>query len=113
MLEKEYDVMSTIKDPEEKKLLSLKHDRRNSYGENSKSSRKSIQRVKQRRHMDERRTVGEVIRRLKGNIQEDEAADVELLTKTRTTDSQRRGFKKQPDSPLEVVLARKRTKRAK
>jgi hypothetical protein len=50
--------MSTIKNPEEKKQLSLERDRRNRYGENSKSSRKSIQRGKQRRHMDERRTVG-------------------------------------------------------
>jgi hypothetical protein len=63
--------MSTIKNPEEKKQLSLERDRRNRYGENSKSSRKSIQCGKQRRHMDERRTVGEVLGRLTGNVQED------------------------------------------
>ena len=30
--------MSTVKNPEEKKLLSLKHDRRNTYGENAKAN---------------------------------------------------------------------------
>jgi hypothetical protein len=59
--------MSTIKNPEEKKRLSLARDRRNRFGENSKSSRKNIPRGKQRRHMDERRTVAEVLGHLKGN----------------------------------------------
>ncbi|MFI5071752.1 MAG: hypothetical protein ACHP8A_12770 [Terriglobales bacterium] len=100
--------MSTIKNPEEKKHLSLKRDRRNRYGENSKSSRKSIQRGKQRRHMDARRTVGEVLGHLKGNVQEDEATEAEFVVKTGVTDSQRRGFKKKPDAPLGVALAAKR-----
>jgi hypothetical protein len=34
--------MSTIKNPEEKKRLSLERDRRNQYGENDKASRKAI-----------------------------------------------------------------------
>jgi ATP phosphoribosyltransferase regulatory subunit HisZ len=100
--------VSTVKNPEEKKRLSLALDRRNTYGENSKSSRKNIQRGKQRRHMDERRTAGEVLGRLRGSIQEDEATEVELQAKARITDSQRRGFRKQPDTPLGVVLAKKR-----
>ncbi len=99
--------MSTVNDPEEKKRLSLERDRRNRYGENSKASRKSIRRGKQRRHMDERRTVGEVLGRLKGSVQDDVAIEAELLVKTRIIDSQRRGFKKQPDTPLGVVLAKK------
>jgi hypothetical protein len=103
--------MSTIKNPQEKKQLSLELDRRNRYGENSKSSRKSIQRGKQRRHMDERRTVGEVLGRLTGDVQEDDATDAELLAKTRIKDSQRRGFKKQPDTPLGAVLAAKRARK--
>jgi hypothetical protein len=57
--------------------------------------------------MDERRTVGEVLGQLKGNVQEDEAAEAELRAKTRITDSQRRGFRKQPDTPLGAVLAAK------
>jgi hypothetical protein len=99
--------MSNIKNSEDKKRLSLERDRRNRYGENSKASRKSIPRGKQRRHMDERRTVGQVLGRLKGNVQEDVATEAELLAKTRIIDSQRRGFKKQPDTPLGVVLAKK------
>jgi hypothetical protein len=101
--------VSTVKNPKEKKLLSLARDRRNRYGENSKSSRKNIPRAKQRRHMDERRAVGEVLGRLKGNIQEDEATQAEVLAKTKITVRRRRGFRKEPDTPLGVVLAAKRT----
>jgi len=102
--------MSSIKNPERKKRLSLERDRRNKYGENSKSSRKNIRRGKQLSHMDERRTVGEVLGRLKGSIQDDEATEAELLAKSRITDSKRRAFKKQPDTPLGVVLAAKNSK---
>ena len=103
--------MSTIKNPEEKKRLSLTLDRRNRYGENSKASRKGIQRGKQLRHMDERRTVGEVLARLKGDVQEEQAIEAELLAKTRITHSRRRGFKKSPDTPLGVVLASKKARK--
>jgi hypothetical protein len=104
--------MSTVKNPEDKKRLSLARDRRNRYGENSKSSRKNIQRGKQRRHMDERRTVAEVLGHLKGDVQEDLATEVELLARIRITDSKRRGFKKRPDTPLGVVLEAKRVKKS-
>jgi hypothetical protein len=53
----------------------------------------------------------EVIIRLKGNVQEDEAAEAELQVKTRAKDSERRGFKKRPDTPLGLVLAGKRAKK--
>jgi len=105
--------MSAVKNPKEKKQLSLELDRRNTYGENSKSSRKAIPKGKQRRHMDERRSAGEVLRGLKGNIPDDEASEAELLVKTRVIDSKRRGFKKQPDAPLATVLAAKRSRRPK
>jgi hypothetical protein len=75
--------VSTVKNPKEKKRLSLALDRRNRYGENSKASRKGIQRGKQLRHMDERRTVGEVLTRLKGDAQEEQATEAELLAKTK------------------------------
>jgi hypothetical protein len=60
--------------------------------------------------MDERRSVGEVLGRLKGHVVEDEATDAELRAKTRIAVSRRRGFRKKPDKPLEVVLAKKRAK---
>ena len=63
--------MSTVKSPGEKKQLSLKLDRRNTYGENAKASRKGIQKGKQRQHMNERRSTGEVLRGLKGNVPEE------------------------------------------
>ncbi|MFI5102172.1 MAG: hypothetical protein ACHP9V_02250 [Terriglobales bacterium] len=103
--------MSTVKNPEEKKNLSLKRDRRNRYGENSKSSRKNIRRGKQRRHMDERRAVGEALGQLRGYVHEDEATEAELQVKTRITDSRRRGFRKEPDTPLGVVLKAKRARK--
>jgi hypothetical protein len=61
--------------------------------------------------MDERRTVGEVLGRLRGCVQEDEATDAELLAKTRIIDSKRRGFKKKPDTPLGIVLANKKARK--
>ncbi|MFZ0950681.1 MAG: hypothetical protein WAN17_00365 [Candidatus Sulfotelmatobacter sp.] len=103
--------MSTVKNPEAKKRLSLARDRRNRFGENSKSSRKNVQRGKQHRHMDERRTVPEVLGQLKGEVQEEQAAEAELKARTRITDSERRGFKKRPDAPLGVVLETKRAKK--
>ena len=48
--------VSKIKSPQEKKRASLEFDRRNIYGENSKASRKGIQKGKQRSHMEERRS---------------------------------------------------------
>jgi hypothetical protein len=63
--------------------------------------------------MDERRTVGQVLGRIKGSIQDDVAVEAEVLAKTRIIDSRRRGFKKKPDTPLGVVLANKVKKRPK
>ena len=105
--------MSKIKHPRQKKSLSLERDRRNTYGENSKSSRKNIPRAKQRSHMDERRSVAQVLERLKGDVTEDAAYAAESETKLRTADSRNRSFKKVADTPLGIVLERNRLKRAK
>lgn len=103
--------MSKIKDPARKKSFSLKRDRRNVYGEHSKGSRKNIRRGKQRQHMDERRAVAHVLRRLNGQTDEDAASLAELEVKITVADSRNRGFKKKPDQPLEVMLARKKSRR--
>jgi hypothetical protein len=97
--------MSTVKSPQEKKRLSLGRDCRNVYGENSKASRENIPRGKQRQHRNERRSVGQALRVLSGVVDEDGAADAELLTKVRSADSRHKGFKKKPDVPLGIVLA--------
>ena len=100
--------MSRVKSPKEKKRLSLERDRRNTYSENSKTSRKNIPRGKQRRHMDERRAVAQTLGRLKGRVDEASADEAELKSKVDTADSRNRGFRKVPDEPLGVVLERKR-----
>lgn len=63
--------------------------------------------------MNERRSVGQALRVLNGNAHEDDAADAELLAKTRVTKSKRKGFKKQPDAPLGAVLETKKAGRPK
>ena len=99
--------MSTIKNPSQKKRLSLERDRRNTYGENSKSSRKNIAKAKQRQHMDERRSVTHILGQLKGQADDDVVSQAELEVKLAIADSRNRGFKKVPDKPLGIVLARK------
>jgi hypothetical protein len=101
--------MSRVKNPKDKKQLSLERDRRNIYGENSKSSRKNIARGKQRRHMDERRTVSQALNLLRGSADDDAATNAEMKTKTRTADSRRRGFRKSPDQSLRLVLDRRKS----
>jgi hypothetical protein len=100
--------VSKVKSPKQKKQLSLERDRRNGYRKNSKSSRKNIARGKQRRHMDERRAVTQLLGGLKGKIAEQAASDVELRVKVSIADSKSRGFRKLPDEPLGVHLARKK-----
>jgi hypothetical protein len=103
--------MSKIKNPTLKKQLSLSLDRRNVYRENSKSSRKNIARGKQRRHMDERRAVGHLLRKLKGQVDDDFASEKELQVKVSISDSKNRGFRKVPDKPLGAVLELKRARK--
>jgi hypothetical protein len=96
--------MSKIKTPRQKKQLSLERDRRNAYREDSKASRKNIARGKQRRHMDERRAVAQVLSGLKGKVEEGVAANAELQVKVSVADSRNRGFRKVPDEPPGVHL---------
>ena len=103
--------MSTIKNPIQKKSMSLKRDRRNTYGENSKSSRKNIARGKQRRHMDERRATSQLLRQITGHVDEEVTSQAEHQIKLTIFDSRNRGFRKIPDRPLGEVLARKRVRK--
>ena len=105
--------MSTVKNPKEKKRLSLSRDRRNIFGENSKSSRKNIARGKQRRQMSERREIAQLLGGLVGRVSDDDAAaDTELQVKLAITRSKNRGFDKHPDKPLGEVIQRKLAKRS-
>jgi hypothetical protein len=100
--------VSKVKSPKQKKKPSLERHRRNNYGENSKSSRKNFAQGKRRRHMDERRAVTQLLGGLKGKVDEHVASDVELQVKVSIADSKSRGFRKLPDEPLGVHLARKK-----
>jgi hypothetical protein len=101
--------MSTIKNPKEKKLLSLKNDRRNVYGESPTSSRKNIALAKQRSHQQERHSTAEALRSHGGSSSEEDGESVEVTVKDRAIISRLKSFKKWPDAPLANVLFRKKT----
>ena len=103
--------MSKIKSPSEKKALSLTRDRRNTYGENPQASRKGIRRGKQRSHMEERRSVGKILRQLRESAEESDAIEADVLAKTAIVRSKQKAFKKTPDRPLGEVVKRKLAKR--
>jgi len=101
--------LSTVKDPSEKKLLSLKKDRRNVYGENPASSRKHIAKGKQRGHQNERRVVTEALMQQVGPASELDADAAEAEVRDRAIIARRLSFKKSADAPLADVLYRKTT----
>ena len=103
--------MSTIKNPKRKKQLSLERDCRNIFGQNSNASRKNIPKAKQRSHMNERRSVSQLLTRLSGQVEEEKASEAEFAVKVKTADCSNWAFKKRPDKPLEVFLERKKLRR--
>ena len=104
--------MSTVKNPRQKKRLSLKRDHRSTEHENAKAHRRKIAKGKQRSHMDERRTVAQVLHQLKGHVEEDDATNVELEAKVAMAASHNHAFRKDPDVPLEVALSERKAKKA-
>ena len=105
--------MSKVKSAKEKKVLSLKKDRRNIYGENPQASRKGIRRGKQRSHMKERRSVGKILSHLRERAEESDAMEADVLAKTAILQSKHKAFKKTPDAPLGEVVKRKLARREK
>jgi hypothetical protein len=104
--------VSKIKSAAEKKRLSLERDRRNVYGENSKASRKGIRRGKQRSHMEERRSAGKILRKLREDADKLNAIEADDLTKTSVIRSRQKAFKKTPDRPLGEMVKQKLESRA-
>ena len=80
-------------DPRKKKEEALKHDRRNTYGENDKSSRKSIRRRKRLVNQTYRHKVKQVL-----------ATNEVASTQDNVAEIRRPGWKKSPDQPLGHVL---------
>jgi hypothetical protein len=101
--------MSKVKTPQDKKRLSYEHDRRNTYGENHKSSRKNIPRRKRISHQDERRAVRQVLISAHGSVEDEVAEEAQSEVLRRGRIKKLRAFRKSPDSPLgEVVQQRLR-----
>jgi hypothetical protein len=101
--------MSTVKSPQEKKKLSLEHDRRNTYGENAKSSRKNIPKSKQRSHQNVRRAANAPLRALQGEAVEELADLAEGDSRAAVIGKKRESFRKLPDRPVGAVLAKKKS----
>jgi HTH-type transcriptional regulator/antitoxin HigA len=98
---------SRRKSPQVKKDLSLQHDRRNTYGENAKSSRKNIPRSKQTSHQELRRVTNSPLQSIKGQVFEGITIEVELKSRMNSIQKSRTRFKKRPDKPLDQMLERK------
>jgi hypothetical protein len=89
------------KSPQEKKRLTLELDRRNTYGENDKASRKNIPRSKALSHRSVRHAANQKVRVVE---QQTEAA-TELLESTVTKTRLQKGrWKKGADTPLGDVI---------
>jgi hypothetical protein len=98
-----YITLSIMKTPQEKKRLSYAKDRRNTYGENSKASRKNVPRSKALDIRSERHAQEVLMSKaLHGGDEQLSAIEV----KVRTTKP--RQWRKSPDTPLGELLARKR-----
>ena len=103
--------MSKIKNPAKKKALSLQRDRRNTFGENSKGSRKAIPRRKQLSHMGERRAVARILSHLRESAEESDATEADVQAKTTLVEKKRKAFKKSRDTALGTVVKRKLAER--
>jgi hypothetical protein len=94
--------MRKPKPPQEKKRLSYAKDRRNDYGENSKSSRKSIPRNRAIANRKYRR-------QLQRDLTEQ---DFGLVVPAAAAMARKAGWRKSPDTPLGDYLKRRRARRA-
>ena len=98
----------TPKSPQDKKRLSLKKDRRNTYGENAKSSRRNIARNKAFSHQKVRAKA----RRDVKAIDPDREIEADTLQSTLTTAKAQKGrWQKSPDTPLGQVVPNKLPRR--
>jgi hypothetical protein len=106
-VEFERQPVSKVRTPQQKKRLSYAHDRRNTYGENQKSSRKNIPRSKQLSHKDERRSVRQALIAAKGNVADEAADEAQSQAMRKAAIKKLRAFRKSPDSPLGEVVERR------
>jgi hypothetical protein len=91
------------KTPQDKKTLSLRKDRRNTYGENDKASRKAIPLAKARVNRANRHLDNQLLDAASGEPNAEAAAE----TEDRVEGRRKKAWRKAPDQALGVVLARK------
>ncbi|MET4803390.1 hypothetical protein [Bradyrhizobium sp. LB11.1] len=103
--------MSKVKTPQEKKQLSYANDRRNTYGENQKSSRKNIPRSKQLSHQGERRTVRQALIAAQGDVADAVADEAQSQAWRKGRMKRLKSFRKSPDTPLGEVVQRRLRRR--
>jgi hypothetical protein len=96
------------KSPQQKKRESYAKDRRNTYGENSKASRKAIP----RRKAIERRALRRIARAAIGEATSHADLDRLDALEPRLKSKRRRGWRKVLDAPLGAVLLQKLAFRA-
>ena len=96
------------KSPQQKKRLSLQKDRRNSYGENSKGSRKNIPKSKALSHRKVRHAAKDAIAHLASSPE----TQAEVLESTLTKPRLQKGrWRKSADTPLGLVVEGKLKRR--
>lgn len=89
-----------MKTPQEKKRLSYAKDRRNTYGESNKGSRKTIQKNKALEIRAERHTQDQRLAAALSAVGADDLVKVENTVRS----TKPRQFKKLPDTPLGEVV---------
>jgi hypothetical protein len=99
------------KDPQERKALSYARDRRNSYGEHDKSSRKNIRRNKRIPNRADRHRERQVLAEAAGRVTVEiaESAEVKLLVRKSMWMTKR--WRKSPDASLAAVVEYKLLRR--
>lgn len=98
--------------PQEKKHLSYTRDRRNRYGENDKSSRKSIPRHKRIQQRASRHRQRQLLAAALGPLDEDAAALVQDRVTRRRHGERKDGWRKRPDEQLGLHVAATLKRRA-
>lgn len=88
------------KTPQEKKALSYANDRRNTYGESDKGSRKSIRLNKIFPNRAYRKNVNNILQESVGEVDLEKAEVVE----TKVKETKRKKWKKYPDQPLGEII---------
>ncbi|WNZ54102.1 hypothetical protein QT397_14500 [Microbulbifer sp. MKSA007] len=96
--------MSKVKNPQEKKNLSYEKDRRNSYRENDKSSRKNIRKRKKQSSQLFRRAASNLARLTHHEIDATFSQEIESEVKVNEKINRLKSFKKEPDQSLKEHL---------